>query len=197
MASTLDHKEKLNNIILRILSGGENSISGVLKELTNSNRKIHRLTLTGYLMALADVGILKEREIKPSKIYSVNNVLKRDIYAIIGESVRELSDDREADYALMVMNDLFNRPIFLKELERCGVGIPRDYRKVIPPERKEYIKQLASFGISIPESNIMMEPLRVEDNIVKKILRLSLLNGLDIRQLQSLPRGKTQKTLLD
>ena len=85
----------LQDKILDYLREGEDSISGIHRKLERDGYKLHRLVLTGYLKALADVGILKEHEIKPSKVYSWRSkVKKRSIYEIIGEKVKKLSDSK-------------------------------------------------------------------------------------------------------
>lgn len=182
--------------ILQILSNGENSISGVLKELNSMGTEMHRLMLTGYLKAMADLGILRERDIKPSKIYSIDMSSKRDIYSIVGSVSREFGEDLMADHALTLLGTIFGRPVFLKEIERCNVGLPRNYRKVVPPKRKQYIEQLSKVGLAIPESNFMMEPTSNRDaKTVNHLLRLLIAQGFDLREEYMGKNNSVQKTL--
>ncbi len=182
-------------MILQILSNGENSISGVLKELNSRGRDMHRLMLTGYLKAMADMGILKERDIKPSKIYSIDHSSRKDIYSLVGSAVRGFGEDTMADHALLLLNTIFGRPIFLKEIERCNVGLPRNYRKVVPPRRKDFIDQLARVGLSIPESNFMMEPATRDTHVISQLMRLLISHGLDIGEEYMGRSNSVQKTL--
>lgn len=156
---------------------------------------MHRLTLTGYLNAMTDVGILKERDIKPSKIYSIDLSSGRDIYAVVGSVVKAYGEDNMPDYALLLLFNLFGRPVFLKEMERCNVGLPRNYKKVVPPRRKEYIDQLSSVGLSIPQSNSMMEPTMKDSGLVNHLLRLVISQGFDIRGEFLGKNDGVQKTL--
>lgn len=141
---------------------------------------MHRLMLTGYLKALADMGILRERDIKPSKIYSIDMSSKRDIYSLVGGVARGFGEDVMADHALLLLSTLFGRPVFLKEVERCNVGLPRSYKKVVPPRRKDYIDQLGKVGLSIPESNFMMEPVSRDSHMINHLMRLLVSHGFEI-----------------
>lgn len=191
----MNQDETLKAQILQILSNGENSISGVLKELNTRGTDMHRLMLTGYLKAMADIGILKERDIKPSKIYSIDMTSRRDIYGMVGSSVRGYGEDVMADRALLLLSTIFGRPVFLKEIERCNVGLPRNYKKVVPPRRKEYIEQLAKVGLSIPESNFMMEPETRDAHLVNHLMRQLISHGFDIRDEYTGKNNSVQKTL--
>lgn len=193
--SGLNHDETLKAQILSVLSNGENSISGILKELNTRGVDMHRLTLTGYLNAMADMGILKERDIKPSKIYSIDMASSRDIYSIIGSVVKIYGEENMPDYALMLLNALFGRPIFIKEIERCNVGLPRDYRKVVPPKRMEYIDQLSTIGLTIPPSNSMVEPTRKDNDLINQMLRLVISQGFEIKGEYLGRSDSVQKTL--
>ena len=56
-------------IIIDCLGKDGKSISALSKDLEDRGIKMHRLIITGYLRALTDQGVLREREIPPSKIY--------------------------------------------------------------------------------------------------------------------------------
>jgi len=45
--------------------------------------KIHRLALTGYLWAMADFNVLKEKFVKPSKLYFLLKKDETSIYELI------------------------------------------------------------------------------------------------------------------
>ncbi|HEC94875.1 MAG TPA: hypothetical protein ENI45_02790, partial [Thermoplasmatales archaeon] len=114
----------LQDIILEYLKDSQASISGIHRRLQKEGYKLHRLVVTGYLKALADNGILKEHDIKPSKVYSIRSkTSKKSIYDIIGEEVKTVTDSRQrqAQLAIYVLQKLFRRPIFLEELKRCKI----------------------------------------------------------------------------
>ena len=56
--------------------------------------KINRLLLTGYLRALTDLKMLKEKNVPPAKIYIPIKGKEQDIYQMIGEKARELVPER-------------------------------------------------------------------------------------------------------
>ena len=89
---------------------------------------MHRLTLTGYLRAMTDLNILKEKDVPPAKIYTPVKGKERDIYLKIAEEAKLIRGDRSADLTLYVLFKLFRRPIFKEELERAGVlgRLPRN-----------------------------------------------------------------------
>ncbi len=143
----------LKDIITEILGKNGLSINGLSKVLSEKGIKMHRLTLTGYLMAMRDMGILKERDIKPAKVFSVAPSKKRDFYQVIGDKARELNEEEAPDICLYILFRLLNRPIFLRELNRAGVGVPRHYRKVVGDERKKALEIVSQAGITVPRNN--------------------------------------------
>lgn len=82
---------------------------------------MHRLTLTGYLRALSDMNVLKEKDVPPAKIYTPVKGKERDIYLKVAEQAKIAAPDKYPDLALYTLFKLFKRPIFKEELERAGV----------------------------------------------------------------------------
>jgi hypothetical protein len=158
------------NRILDHLSLEGKSISGIAQELSKEGIKLNRLFLTGYLEAMVKVGVLSVREIKPSKVYSLNQDKHLDIYERVGELCREKDPENAADRVLETLYMLFNRPIFLREIERCNVDIPNQYKKANSVKRAEYIEKLAKAGMKIPESNALLEPTVHDKNFAISIL---------------------------
>ncbi|HRR67139.1 MAG TPA: hypothetical protein P5063_05780, partial [Methanomassiliicoccales archaeon] len=60
----------LKQTIISMLSEEGRSISYLSKELKKQGFDMHRLILTGYLRALSDLNILKEKEVPPAKVYT-------------------------------------------------------------------------------------------------------------------------------
>ena len=115
------HTERLlKDDIISDLTTEEKSISGLQKSLEEKGRSLHRLVLTGYLKAMVDSGFLREKEIKPSRIYSINQNGSRDIYDLVGLAVTRTGSEDSGSDALLVLNYLFNRPIFARRMYGNG-----------------------------------------------------------------------------
>lgn len=194
MAGDFDKEQTLKEKIVSDLTQEEKSISGLQKSLENKGINFHRLYLTGYLKAMVDMGILKEREIKPARIYSPLYQESRDIYDYAGWVSRLYDEEETGDNVLRILYTLFSRPVFMREIERCNVDYPRSYRKVTTHRRMEYVKKLQESGIKIPQNNMMIEPLSKEPSQVIVLLKDLLVSVFDIRRL-TLAEESTQKTL--
>ncbi|MCL4341642.1 MAG: hypothetical protein M1431_06080 [Candidatus Thermoplasmatota archaeon] len=193
--TSLAQEKPLKDDIISDLTTDEKSISGLQKSLEDRGRNLHRLVLTGYLKAMVDLGVLKEREIKPSRIYSVNASGAKDIYDIVGIAVHRIGGTSLGDDALAALNFLFNRPIFAREIERCNVEPARDYRKVLPTRKLEVIQKLSEQGIKIPQSNVMMEPEGLNMTKLLRILREIIYISMDLRRYSLSDQENVQKTL--
>ena len=135
-------------IIVDCLGKDGKSISALSKDLEARGIKIHRLLITGYLRALTDQGILRERDVPPSKIYQPMKPLPETIYDAVSRSCRNLTDDAD-ELILYVLNRLFKRPIFDTELKAAGVmrpiGKPASDHDV--NESKKVLKRAGNIGI--------------------------------------------------
>jgi len=187
----------LQDKILDYLREGEDSISGIHRKLERDGYKLHRLVLTGYLKALADVGILKEHEIKPSKVYSWRSkVKKRSIYEIVGEKVKKLSDSKaeQARLAVYILQKLFKRAIFLEEVKRCGIDVDDiDARKVGGEERIQARKVLSNTFVKLPYNNpaYIVEETKGMKGIYEDVLEEIVLQLLNAKKFVF--RGKQLK----
>jgi hypothetical protein len=153
-------EKPLKDVIIEILGKDGRSINSLSKELEKRGIKKHRLILTGYLQALTDLGLLRERVIKPAKVYSIQPTKKRTIYQIIGEKARDIDDENASDIALYTLYKLFNRPIFMRELEKCNVGIPQHREKVVGEDRKRALEILMQQGFNVPRNNSAYIPTK-------------------------------------
>lgn len=185
----------LKEKIIADLTSEEKSISGLQKSLEGKGINLHRLVLTGYLRALVDIGILKEKEIKPARIYSLQSQQGKDIYGIVGIVARNADEDSAGDNALSLLYLLFNRPIFVRELERCNVELPRNYRKVAPTKRQDYIKKLEEIGIKIPQNNMMMEPMGKDSSLLIRHMKDVISTTFDLKKYVLKDSDATQSTL--
>ncbi|MEM2838970.1 MAG: hypothetical protein QW505_01310 [Thermoplasmata archaeon] len=145
----------LMSIILENLTEDGMSISALSRILSAKGIRIHRLELSGYLKALSDMGVIRERDIKPAKVFSITQVQKKTLYQKIGDIIsREESDeDKRANLALYVMNRLFRRAIFEKELRMTGIAGTPNARKANEKERDEAAKVLSKVGIKTQTSD--------------------------------------------
>ncbi len=109
------------NIITKLLLNKQLSISSIARELRKSGYDQHRLILTGYLRALNDMGYLEEINIPPSKVYKLKSGLKRDIYTIVKEQLKDVDISERLEIAVFVLSSLFHRPCFRHELELMGL----------------------------------------------------------------------------
>ncbi len=171
----------LKDIIIEILGKDGRSINSLSKKLEERGIKKHRLILTGYLQAMTDLGLLRERIIKPAKVFSVREKEEKSIYAIIGEKARQIAEEDASDIALYTLYRLFKRPIFMRELEKCGVGVPINKEKVYGDERKKALNMLLEQGLNIPKNNSAYQPTKDYEEEYKHILRDLVVEAYDIR----------------
>jgi len=176
----------LQDKILEYLREGEDSISGLHRKLEKEGIKLHRLVLTGYLKALSDVGILKESEVKPSKVYSLKPTRRRDLYEFVGEIVRDFADSKkeQARLCVYVLQKLFRRPIFLEEVKKCGLDVDDiEATKIGGEKRLQARKTLSNTYIKLPYNDpaYMVKDDEKMDRIYTEILRGIILQALNAK----------------
>ena len=116
-------EKEFHRIVIETLGKDGKSISSLAKDLEKMGFKHHRLIITGYLRALTDMNVLKERDIPPSKIYQPVKSLPDSIYEAVGKACRKVSADPD-DLILYTLSKLFKRPVFDTELKAAGVNRP-------------------------------------------------------------------------
>lgn len=164
-------EKDMKDLVLDILKKDPASISGVCRELAAKGVKLHRLELTGYLKALADLGLLKERDIKPAKVFSVSTSRDKNLYEMIGEAcaLSASTPDERATLAAYSLQRLFRRPIFDLEVRRCGLEGSVEGRKATPEERAEAKAVLSRIGYKIPNSDV---PTIVTKDLEQQFLKV-------------------------
>jgi len=144
----------LKGIIMQELEKDDKSISSLYRTLKEADHKLHRLVLTGYLKAMEDMGVLRAKEIPPSKVYSISMSADKDLYMSVGEYCRnmDIPDARKTSVAIYTLQKLFKRPIFLSEIRRAGFGgdIEEIAMVVSGEERQEAKKMLTKKGYKTP-----------------------------------------------
>jgi DNA-binding HxlR family transcriptional regulator len=170
-------EKNFKNFIVSSVKSEEKSISRLARELEHDGYKMHRLYLAGYLKALADVGILKEKEIPPSKVYTTTANLEKTIYEVIGEKCKTLKipDEEKTRVAAYILQKLFKRPIFLQEITLCGLDGGIVGTKTGPEEKEDLRNQLIKTGLMIPKDDpaYVIED-RYEEEFEKVILTVIL-----------------------
>lgn len=109
------------NILTKELAKKQMSISSIARELKKKGYDQHRLILTGYLRALHDTGHLEEYDIPPSKVYILKAGMKRDVYNIVKEHLKNIDISERLEIAVFILTSIFHRPCFKCELELLGI----------------------------------------------------------------------------
>lgn len=158
-----EDRTKLKDLILTILrEDGSASISGVQKRLAKHGENLHRLIVTGYLRAMNDLGLLEERDLPPSKVYSLKTGSKqKDVYDAAGRAVaaRSLPRGAEAQLLVAILHRLFHRPIFKQEVVRANIeplGLT-DW-EVETKDRQTARQLLVGAGLELPHNNPAFVP---------------------------------------
>ncbi len=145
--------ERLKDLIIRYVKEEERSISSLSRRLEGEGHKMHRLVLTGYLKALTDVGILREKEIPPAKVYTTSAQREKNLYEALAEKCNalDLDEDEKVQVAVYVLQKLFHRPIFFEELKQCGFkeGVD-DAEQITGDERREAKAALTKANVHLP-----------------------------------------------
>src|SRR2546427_10134518 len=113
----------LKDLVVAYLREQERSISSLTKRLKQDGYNFHRLFVTGYLKALADAGILREKDIPPSKAYSTSAPREPNLYELGGPRRREATREEagQTPRAGPAPRQLFRRPIVLRARRASGV----------------------------------------------------------------------------
>ncbi len=193
MINKFEEKKKYK-LILNEINGEEKSITGIQKSLEEKGINMHRLVLTGYLNAMVELGILKEKEIKPARIFSFVERSRKDIYFVVGENMKKFDNNNSGYNTLLLLSYLFDRPVFTKEMDRCNVDLPKNgFKTVNSKYRDEYIKKLSELDIKIPQSSSLYEPLEKDNNLLSKLISFIFYNEYDIKKYSVV--NNNQKTL--
>jgi hypothetical protein len=188
--------KELKSLILDNLPEDGMSISALSRILREKGIKMHRLELSGYLKALSDMGVLKERDVKPSKVFSPILVKKKNLYEFLGDMVREEEEDEDkrASIALFLLNRLLRRAVFEKELRLCGLtGLPVS-KRATDKERAEALAVVTKGGIKVGTSD---NALLSTGNYVQACNRIVADLLVEMAGLKPLVAETKQKTLED
>ena len=139
--------------ILEILREEGKSISAISRELEKRGYSQHRLILTGYLRAMTDLNVLKEREVLPAKVYIAYKGREQSIYELVGEKVRQLyGEGSKCDQLILyALNGLLHRAVFSDEISKAGVKTSPGH-EASKEERQTAKQALMKSGFKVPDS---------------------------------------------
>lgn len=186
--------KELKSLILDNLGEDGMSISALSRLLAEKGYKMHRLELSGYLKALSDMGVLKERDVKPSKVFSPLQSKKKSLYDLLGEIVRreEEDEDKRANLALLVLNRLLRRAVFDKELRMCSLAGSPASKRATDKERADAAAVVSKAGIKIGGSDAAFIPTGNFSPVCNRIVADLL---IEMGGLKPLVAETKQKTL--
>jgi hypothetical protein len=188
-------EKDLRGVILETLSNQEKSISRITKDLKAKGHDYHRLMITGYLKAMSDLGLLKEKSIPPSKVYAIPPNTSRNIYELIGQlaKAKNLGFKKESLLCAQVLEALFHRPIFMTEITMCGYEEPSHIKKVSGDERSEARAMVSKAGLKVSPRDTAFECKGGPMAEVQEVLTEMVLEISGTRPL----RKETTQTTLD
>lgn len=161
----------MKELVIEILKKDQMSISAATRELAARGLKLHRLEVTGYLKALADMNVLKEKDIKPAKVFSISGSRDKNLFELVGESAERYapSEDERATLAAYALQKLFRRAVFDMEIRRCGLKGTVMGRKATQEERAEAKAVLSRMGYKVPNSDV---PTVVDEDLEEAYVQL-------------------------
>ncbi len=168
--------KQLKEIILEEIRSDPVSISGLVRRLKSRGIDIHRLILTGYLKALTDTGVIREKAIPPSKIFTPVNARETNIYDAVASACEEnmLDKRRATAVAVYTLERLFHRPVFRRELSEMRMAETPELKHAPQAIVAEARRILAKSGYRIPES----EPAYVVEGDFEQEFRSVLVAAL-------------------
>ena len=187
-------EKDLRGVILETLTDEEKSISRITKDLKAKGHDYHRLMITGYLKAMSDLGLLKEKAIPPSKVYAIPPHRSRNIYELVGQlaKTRNLGFKKESLLCAQVLETLFRRPIFVSEVVMCGYEEPSNIKKVSGDERSEARALVSKAGLKIGPRDVAFE---CKGSSMAEVMEVMAEMVLEMSGTKALRKETTQTTL--
>ncbi len=181
--------------VLRQTEGA--SISKVVEELRELGVETHRLTITGYLNALADAGYLEVKRIPPVRMFTLKRAVVRNVYSAIGEASRSMTTTEAAalELAAATAMRLLDRPLFLSEVADMGFTRTGVLRQLGKKEAAEACKRLEEGGVRVREGEPMFDAKGSSDADVSRVLDEVLLSAFSARSERVRAVKQTSLTL--
>lgn len=176
---------ELRDLVLEIFrEKGDVTIAGMVRELEHRNVRHHRLTVTGYLHAMADAGYLEVRSVPPAKLFTLREAPRRSIYSVVGDAARRMVPTEAAAVELTVaaLERLMDRPMFLSEISEAGFTRTGPLRQLGRKERGEAVKHLDRCGVAVREGEPMFRARDERSEEVDRVLAEALLDAFEAQQ---------------
>jgi hypothetical protein len=173
---------ELRDLILEIFQEkGDVTIAGMVRELESRGVKHHRLTVTGYLHALADTGYLEVRSVPPAKLFTLKSTPKRSLYSVVGDCSRRISssDTRAVELTVGTLEHLLDRPVFLSEITEAGFTRTGTLRQLGKKDRSAAVKRLEQCGVSIREGEPLFRARELSQDDIDRLMGEALLDSMD------------------
>jgi hypothetical protein len=179
-----------DRIVEHLRATQADSISGISRFLASGGEApVHRLTVAGYLQAMAEAGILRELDRPPSKLYQLQNPeahwsLHQRLHRLLQES--PLPEAERCRLAIAALQRALGRPIFQAELQHAGFQqVPPGVDRVVVGDatRRQYRDLFGRRAtprievpardplLSLPEGDPLHSDPRVEELLRKVLLR--------------------------
>ncbi len=177
-----------DRIVEHLRRVGHDSISGIARALQREGEApAHRLTVAGYLQAMADAGLLKEVERPPSKEYLLANPethwsLHQRLWRLLQDVPRP--EEERIRLLLACLQIVLNRPVFAGELLHAGAPrVPDSLERHVAPDevRRGYRKlfeRKATPRIDLPQRDALLmlpanDPLLASAPVQETLRRLA------------------------
>lgn len=193
---TLREHTLKDRIVEHLRATGTDSISGIARVLASEAQRgsgarapVHRLTVAGYLQALAEAGVLRELDRPPSKLYQLQSPeAHSSLHQRVFRALQDLplAEAERARLALAALQRVLERPVFQAELQHAGFHAPPPgAERVVVGDalRRQYrdlFRRRASPRIDVPDRDPLLslpagDPLlasaHVEETLRKVLLR--------------------------
>jgi hypothetical protein len=189
LSSARERPRLRDAIIDHLRREGSDSISGLARHLSAvEGAPVHRLTVAGYLMALADVGDLREVDRPPSKHYQLDDAQRHiGLHPRVGRIVADLHvpAPERATVVTGVLNHLLGRPIFEAELRhagypRSGPGIEEvEASDEVRREYRSLFRGTPAFEIPRADALLAARAAALRAGIVQEVVRHVVLAGIE------------------
>jgi len=187
---------ELRDLILDILrQEGDLTIAGMVREMDRRGVVHHRLTVTGYLHAMADTGYLEVRSVPPAKLFSIKSSPRRSLCSVLGECARRLtsSEPRALELTVGALERVLDRPVFLSEVTEAGFTRTGNLKQLGRKERADEARRLTKGGVAVREGEPMFRAREPSDEEMDRLFREALLEALEAHAER--PRDVVQTAL--
>jgi DNA-binding PadR family transcriptional regulator len=188
---------ELRDLILEVFhQEGDTTIAEMVRQLERRGVKHHRLTVTGYLHALADAGYLEVRSVPPAKLFSLKASPSRTLPAVMGACARRMvngGENRAMELTVGGLERLLDRAVFMSEIAEAGFYRTGNLRQLGKKERTEEAKRLDRCGVAVREGEPMFRAREVDPVEVNRLLDETLLEAMDAQKER--PREVVQTSL--